>query len=694
MKTWASPNGQAALLPWGLVTLLGFVSPAPGTVRPASYYSEPFRPQFHFTPEKNWMNDPNGLVYFKGEYHLFYQHNPLGDKWGHMSWGHAVSRDLCHWQHLPLAIPGEQGVMTFSGSAVVDWRNTSGFGRGGQPPMVAIYTGHRSTDDREFQCIAYSNDRGRTWTKYAGNPVVDIQSRDFRDPKVQWHGPTGRWIMTVALAAEHRARFYGSANLREWTLLSEFGPAGVTSGVWECPDLFELRVEQEKSRRWVLVVNLSSGSVAGGSGGQYFVGQFDGTRFIPDPESTPRSASEFVPDGVLLADFEGADYGDWKTTGEAFGSGPAQGSLPGQNPVSGFKGRGLVNSFYHGDGTQGTLTSPEFAITRPFVVFLIGGGAHEETCLNLRVDGKVVRTASGKDDERLEWRSWNVREFAGQRGRLEVVDRRSDGWGHINVDRIMLADVPARAATERSLWLDYGKDYYASSSWNDIPKSDGRRVSVGWMSNCQYAQELPTAPWRSAMSVPRVLTLYRTGDGLRLRQQPVTELRRLRAESLRFPGGTFAKASAWLARQGSLPPLLEVELALKQVAGKSPFSLAIHCGTDEQISILCDAARGQLSVDRTHSGLVGFHGDFPGRHTGPLRRVEDRFALRLLLDTSSLEIFAQNGETVWTELIFPTGGARSLSLTASGSDGPAVAGITLHKLKTAWISHDSRETTR
>src|SRR4051812_800226 len=165
------------------------------------FYSELFRPQFHFTPQKNWMNDPNGLVFYQGEYHLFYQYNPFDEKWGHMSWGHAVSRDLVHWQHLPLALAEAEGTMIFSGSAVVDWENTSGFGKAGKPPLVAIYTGHRPADGIESQCIAFSNDKGRTWTKYSGNPVLSLNARDFRDPKVQWHSPSRRWVMTVALAA-------------------------------------------------------------------------------------------------------------------------------------------------------------------------------------------------------------------------------------------------------------------------------------------------------------------------------------------------------------------------------------------------------------------------------------------------------------------------------------------------------------
>lgn len=231
------------------------------------------------------MNDPNGLVYLDGEYHLFYQYNPFGDTWGHMSWGHAVSRDLVYWEELPVALPEEDGVMIFSGSAVVDWNDTSGFGENGEPPLVAIYTGHQ--EGRQDQRIAYSNDNGRNWTKYEGNPVLDVGRSEFRDPKVFWYAPDGKWVMVVARPTEHQVQFYASENLKEWTHLSDFGPAGAVGGVWECPDLFELPVDGDPANtRWVLQVDLNPGGVAGGSGGQYFTGHFDGEAFTTDQTET------------------------------------------------------------------------------------------------------------------------------------------------------------------------------------------------------------------------------------------------------------------------------------------------------------------------------------------------------------------------------------------------------------------------
>jgi len=239
------------------------------------------RPHYHFTPPQNFMNDPNGLVFYDGEYHLFYQYNPFGDVWAHMSWGHAVSRDLVHWEHLPVALHEEDGIMIFSGSAVVDWQNTSGFGVNREPPLIAIYTGH--TSEEQTQNLAYSIDRGRTWIKYANNPVITIGAREFRDPKVFWHEQTGQWIMVTVLADQHKVRFDGSPDLKHWTHLSDFGPAGAVDGVWECPDLFPLTVEdQPELMKWVLKVD-----VLKGIGGQYFIGEFDGTRFINDATDDP-----------------------------------------------------------------------------------------------------------------------------------------------------------------------------------------------------------------------------------------------------------------------------------------------------------------------------------------------------------------------------------------------------------------------
>lgn len=271
-----------AIAALGWRTLAARARPLGHAAAPHAAYDQRYRPQVHFSPVRHWMNDPNGLVFFNGWYHLFFQYNPYGSRWGNMSWGHAVSRDLLHWRQLPVAIPEGRRFMIFSGSAVVDWHDSSGFGVGGRPPLVAIYTANpRSGPGPQTQNLAYSTDGGMTWTKYAGNPVLDIGLRNFRDPKVFWYAPEHKWVMVVSLARERRISFYSSANLKTWRRTGDFGPAGDVSGVWECPDLFELPVQNRPGEtRWVLKVDSQQTHAGGGGGGQVFVGRFNGETFI------------------------------------------------------------------------------------------------------------------------------------------------------------------------------------------------------------------------------------------------------------------------------------------------------------------------------------------------------------------------------------------------------------------------------
>ena len=239
---------------------------------------EKFRPTYHFSPLYGWMNDPNGMVYKDGEYHLFYQHNPYGSKWGNMHWGHAISKDLINWEHRPDAITPDALGTIFSGSAVVDTDNTAGFGAGA---IVAIYT---LNSDRQVQSIAYSTDNGRSFTKYENNPVLTSDARDFRDPKVFWHKETQRWIMLLAVGQE--MQIFSSSNLKDWAFESSFGEGqGAHGGVWECPDLFELPVDGTNEKKWVLLCNLNPGGPFGGSATQYFVGTFNGKEFVNESPS-------------------------------------------------------------------------------------------------------------------------------------------------------------------------------------------------------------------------------------------------------------------------------------------------------------------------------------------------------------------------------------------------------------------------
>lgn len=255
-----------------------------------TYYSEEYRPQFHFSPREKWMNDPNGLVFHQGVYHLFYQYYPDDIVWGPMHWGHAVSKDMRHWEHKPIALFPDKHGLIFSGSAVVDEKNTSGFGSEENPPLVAIFTYHdmegeqAETNTFQTQGIAYSLDDGESWTKYQGNPVIGNEGiRDFRDPKVFWDELSASWIM-VLVAGDH-AKFYRSSDLKQWELVSEFGKdRGAHGGVWECPDLFALPDPTTGEDRWVLLISINPGAPNGGSGTQYFIGEWDGTTFTTDQE--------------------------------------------------------------------------------------------------------------------------------------------------------------------------------------------------------------------------------------------------------------------------------------------------------------------------------------------------------------------------------------------------------------------------
>lgn len=271
-------------------------------------YAEPHRPQFHFSPETGWMNDPNGMVYYDGEYHLFYQYTPKEINIpSPKHWGHAISTDLVRWEHLPAALSPDPLGEIWSGSAVVDWKNTSGYRTGDEAVLVAIFTHFQN--GLQQQSTAFSNDRGRTWTKYAGNPVIPNPGlNDFRDPKVFWHPGSERWVMVLAVG--DRVMFYTSPNLIDWQFSSQFGELeGAHGGVWECPDLFPLNVDGNPNEEmWVLLVSVGSGAPNGGSGTQYFIGSFDGETFT---NHLPAAAVKWVDYG--LDNYAGVTFSDIPT---------------------------------------------------------------------------------------------------------------------------------------------------------------------------------------------------------------------------------------------------------------------------------------------------------------------------------------------------------------------------------------------
>ncbi|GAB5458375.1 MAG: hypothetical protein Hens3KO_14050 [Henriciella sp.] len=241
------------------------------------------RPLIHFTPPRNWINDPNGLVYVNGTYHLFYQHNPHSLDWGHMTWGHASSKDLLTWVHHEHAIPEDEEFASFSGSAIIDYENVSGFGDGTAAPMIAFYTAAKHADiSHQQQHIAYSSDNGVTWRKFTGNPVIPCTDRDVRDPKVFWSESANAWIMLLVHAPENRVLFYRSNNLLDWTLASVFGPQGYLGDEWECPDLVELAEPVSGETKWCLFISVGEDAPSLTNSVKYILGDFDGERFIAD----------------------------------------------------------------------------------------------------------------------------------------------------------------------------------------------------------------------------------------------------------------------------------------------------------------------------------------------------------------------------------------------------------------------------
>ncbi len=502
-----------------------------------SRYNQPWRPQYQFTPVQNFMNDPNGLVFYKGEYHLFYQYNPEGNRWGHMSWGHAVSPDLIHWQPLPLAIPEQPAYMIYTGSAVVDWKNSSGLCHSGEPRdpscLVAIYTA--STEDRwQRQNIAVSDDRGRSWTQYSGNPVADLKAKDFRDPHVFWYEPQKKWVMIAVLADERTAVLLESHDLKNWKEMSRFGPAGDREGQWECPDLFELPLDGTHEKRWVLIVNRNPGAPAGGTGVRYMVGNFDGTRFVAE-----------TPD-------------------------------------------------------------------------------------------------------------------------------------------------------ETKLWADYGKDFYATQSYNDIPASDGRRIWIGWISNWQYANAEPTELWRGAQSFPRELRLKRFSEGIRLVQKPVREMQRLRHETMNLKNLTVEAAEARIGK-AKFGELLEIEAEIlpgnateigfrvrktRTRTGAADRAHTRDSAKDVETVVGFSPVAGTVFIDRSRSGDTAFSKDFPGRHTAVLQHRAG-VKLHIFVDRSSLEVFANDGEVTMSDRIYPPPGSDGLELYSVGQ-GARVLSLTVWSLDSIW----------
>ncbi|WP_435355174.1 glycoside hydrolase family 32 protein [Emticicia sp. SJ17W-69] len=486
-----------------------------------TYYQEQHRPQFHFSPEKGWMNDPNGLVYYEGEYHLFYQFYPDSTVWGPMHWGHAVSKDLTSWEHLPIALYPDSLGYIFSGSIVVDENNTTGFQTGKEKPLVAIFTIHdmvkekAGRKDRESQGIAYSLDKGRTWTKYAKNPVLPNKGdADFRDPKVFWHEPTKHWVMPLAVGKQ--LEIFTSSNLKDWEKTGAFGiQESVNDGVWECPDMISFKTK-EGIEKWVLIQNIGRGAINGGSGTQYFVGNFDGKTFTND--NTP----------------------------------------------------------------------------------------------------------------------------------------------------------------ETKLWLDYGADNYAGVTYFNAPNNE--KLFIGWMSNWDdYATKVPTSTWRSAMTVPRKLTLIQTPEGYRLAQMPVHQLEKLRLSKTEISKQTITKST--LIDDKSI--LKELDLSFDLSASTaSELGFVLSNSKNEKLVFGYDKASKQVFIDRINAGKSDFSTKFAKKHFAPFTDSKT-LTIKALIDNSSIEVFVNGGSIALTDLFFPNEDYTRLEVYSNGGNAELISGA-VYPLKSIW----------
>jgi fructan beta-fructosidase len=472
---------------------------------------ESFRPVYHHTPAYGWMNDPNGMFYKDGVYHLYFQYNPYGSVWGNMHWGHSTSTDLMHWKFEGCAIVPDAWGAIFSGSCVVDHENTAGFGK---EAVVAFYTSAKSTPwgDIQMQSMAYSLDNGKTFTKYEGNPILTSSEKDFRDPKVFWYAPGKHWVMILAVG--QHMEIYSSVNLKEWKKESEFGAMqGAHGGVWECPDLVEIPVEGTREKKWVLICNLNPGGPFGGSAAQYFVGSFDGKKFVNESPTQTK-------------------------------------------------------------------------------------------------------------------------------------------------------------------WMDWGKDNYATVTWNNAP--DGRCIALGWMSNWQYANNVPTRQYRSANTLARDLTLYREGQELYLKSTPSSEVKKARGKKVSIPSFKVSEKHEMVNLFEEKQGAYEVEIVI-QNAGASKIAFCLLNDKGEKVSMYYDLNRKQFVMDRSGSGKVDFSKDFPAVTVAPVN-VDKELTLRLFVDRSSIEAFGEDGKFVMTNLVFPSQPYVKMCFEAD-KNGYAVKSLNVYKLQ-------------
>ena len=603
-------------------------------------YREKYRPQYHFSPEKGWMGDPDGLVFTDNKYHLFW-------------WGHAVSEDLVHWKELPYPMKGGNGKFSyFSGSVIVDKKNTAGFGANS---MIAFYTKHLpGVSLPETQAISVSND-GIYFNYYSNNPVLDIGKIFFRDPQVFWYAPEQKWKMVVALPAEHKVQIYESPDAKRWTFCSDFGGLGARSAFWECPDLFEVSMRDEPGKKkWIMMIGRGPNRV------QYFVGDFDGKKFTPDVRTERYLVSGEGISGQVFEDFEDSIAGEWTIAGTAFDH------LRSRTDSCDHMGKGFVSSESQ-SGAGGELTSPAFKISKPAVNFLISGANNAETCIELVVGGKVVRSTSGDGSKVLKWNGWDVNDLVGKTATIRIKDTSLGKGESITVDHICFSDQLLNHKLEHALWMDYGSDFYATRTWRDVDNVSNRTVAIAWMGNWDYARKAPSSWGKGFQSIPRVFNLKNTDAGIRLVQTPLPELQRLRNNIQQRQNILIKSGNVQLFTPSR--NVYELDLEFKPLdAGL--FGADLLVGEGRKLRLSYDPKTSVLCLDRTScTDFISdpqFNQAFAVEMKAPLHLQNGLLKLKIFVDQSSVEVFSNDGEVVLSAVTYPSERQLGVSFFSEG----------------------------
>ena len=593
-------------------------------------YLEPFRSQYHFSPASGWIGDPDGMVYADGTYHLFW-------------WGKATSRDLVHFDQVTIgncfALIGDPGIGDYyTGSAVIDRENTAGFGK---DRMIALYTipgnpqcqGLSVSTDETYDSLLY----------YPGNPVLQREGvNDFRDPCVQWDPERNRWLMAIALSQKRQIAFYASDNLRDWTWLSDFGPLGAVEGQWECPDLLRIRDAQGKER-WALIVSVSPNRE------QYFIGDFDGERFIVDERLLAYLTRGTGLDGIVLQDFEDG-WGDWTAEGSLADT------LPAADTDLAHLGTGYLKTRTESNSEKGSLTSPPFVLEKNAIQFLLGSSkADTKLCIQLLVDGEPVRRSFGDGTGFMKWNGWDVSEYRGRKAQIRILDQSATGF--LAVDQIMMTDTLLNTQSEHALWLDAGMDFYASRSFKDVDGTLDHLPLMGWMTNWAYANITPAIEvegfrsQRGTLSLARDLHLTEIRGLPRLTQTPVAALETLR-------GASFEMALPLTEGTQPLPGFqpeanqYELEAVFTPAGDDSTFGFELLCGDGKCLRLTYSASVHTLTLERQGCSGVSIAG-FSRTVQAPLPLHNGQLKLHLYIDRQSMELFGDDGAFVMTALTFP-----------------------------------------